>query len=89
MTNFKSCNELFYFLKMLKNLWKHWTNTTGWSMAEAMHDFVFQSIHLVGKKAQLIFVSCFEMTIVDNQSWILTHVYVVEGWKRLLSLLTL
>jgi hypothetical protein len=32
---------------------------------------------------------CGEMTTIDNQSRISTHVYVVEGWKHLLILLTL
>jgi len=41
------------------------------------------------QKARFISVSCGEVTTIDNQSWILTHVYVVEGWKRLLFLLTL
>jgi hypothetical protein len=41
------------------------------------------------QKARFIFISCGEVTTIDNQSWISTHVYVVEGWKRLLFLLTL
>jgi hypothetical protein len=89
MTNFKGCKGPFNFRKMLNNLGKHWINIIGWSMVEAMHDFVLWFICLVGQKAQFIFVSCDEMTTVDNQSWILTHVYVVEGWKRLLSFLTM
>jgi hypothetical protein len=41
------------------------------------------------QKAQFISVSHGEVTTIDNQSWISTHVYVVEGWRRLLFLLTL
>jgi hypothetical protein len=43
-----------------------------------MYDFVLRFIHLVVQKAQFIFVSCDEVTTIDNQSWILTHLYV---WK--------
>jgi hypothetical protein len=66
MTNFKGCKELFNFLKVLNNLQKHWIHTINWSMAKAMHDFVFQSTCLVVQKALFIFVSCDEMTTIDN-----------------------
>jgi hypothetical protein len=52
--------------KVLNNPRKHWTDIINWSMVEAMHDFVLQSIHLVVQKAQFIFVSCDEMTTIDN-----------------------
>jgi hypothetical protein len=58
-------------------------------MVEAMHDFVFWSTYLAMQKAWFIFVFYNEVTTIDNQSWILTHVYVVERWKRLQILLTL
>jgi hypothetical protein len=41
------------------------------------------------QKTEFISISYGEMTTIDNQSWILTHVYVVEGWRCLLILLTL
>jgi len=41
------------------------------------------------QKAQFISIFYGEVTTINNQSWILTHVYVVEVWRRLLFLLTL
>ncbi len=37
------------------------------------------------------FLSIFanEVTIIDNQSWIFVHCYVVVGWKQMPILLTL
>ncbi len=64
MMDFKGCKKKFNFLKMLNNPWKHWIDTTSWSMAKAIQDFVFQSIAV--QKPQFIFVSCDEMTIIDN-----------------------
>jgi hypothetical protein len=58
-------------------------------MVEAMCEFVFQSTHFVVQNAPFISVSCDEVTIIDNQSWISTHLYVVEGWRCLLIILTL
>jgi hypothetical protein len=58
-------------------------------MAKAMHDFVIRSICLIMQKARFIFVSCDEVTTIYNQSWILTHVYVVKGWRCLSIFLTL
>jgi hypothetical protein len=66
MTNFKGCKGFFNFLKMPNNPWKQWIDKTSWSMAKAMQDFLFQFICLEVQKAQFIFVSCNEMTIIDN-----------------------
>jgi len=30
-----------------------------------------------------------DVLIIDHQYWIFVHVYVVEGWKKMLILLTL
>jgi hypothetical protein len=34
-------------------------------------------------------ISTYEVTIMENQPWILIHYYVVAKWKRILILLTL
>ncbi len=34
-------------------------------------------------------MSCDEVTIVDNQNWLLVHLYVIDGWKQVLILLNL
>jgi hypothetical protein len=57
-------------------------------MAKAMHDFVISSICLAMQEA-IISNSCDEVTTIYNQSWILTHVYVVKGWRCLSIFLTL
>ncbi len=49
--DFKGCKEFFNFLKVSNNPRKHWIDTTSWSMAKAMQDFVFQSTHLAVQKA--------------------------------------
>jgi hypothetical protein len=34
-------------------------------------------------------MNCDEITIVDNQSWLLIHLYVIDGWKWVPILLNL
>jgi hypothetical protein len=89
MTNFEGCKNLFDFLKVPNNLQKHWTNTIGWSMAKVMYKRLIWATCLTMQKAWFIFVSCDEMTTIDNKSWISIHVYVVERWKQLPILLVL
>jgi hypothetical protein len=67
MIDFKGCKKLFNFLKMLNNLQKHWINTTSWSMAEAMHEIVFQAICLTMHKVRFIFMFYDEVTTINNQ----------------------
>jgi len=54
-----------------------------------MHELVPWGTCVTMQKVQFISMSCDEVTMIDNQSWISTHVYVVEGWKWLPILLTL
>jgi hypothetical protein len=37
MTNFEELKRFFQFLKVEHSPWKHWSDTMGWTMAEAMH----------------------------------------------------
>jgi hypothetical protein len=39
--------------------------------------------------ASFFCLSANEVIIVDNQSWILVHAYVMHAWKRIPILLTL
>jgi hypothetical protein len=89
MTIFEGYKNLFDFFKVPNNPQKHWINTSGWSMAEAMHEFVIWATCLTMQKAWFTFVSCDKVTTIDNQSWISIHVYVMERCKRLPILLAL
>jgi len=47
-------------------------------MAKAMHS---QTMNVIVQKTLFISMSCDEVTIVDNQNWLLVHLYVIDGWK--------
>jgi hypothetical protein len=58
-------------------------------MVECMSNVVFIATKVAIHKVNFIFVSCIEVTNIDNQSWILVHVYVVEIFKRIPILVNL
>jgi hypothetical protein len=41
------------------------------------------AIKVALQKLNFIFVSCDEVTILDNQSWSYVHFYVIDKWKRI------
>jgi hypothetical protein len=47
-------------------------------MVKAMPNIILQAIKVVVPKLQLISVGCDEVMILNNQSWLSVHVYVVE-----------
>jgi hypothetical protein len=58
-------------------------------MVEAMHGIVLRSIKVIVWTTQFILVSCDEVMTLDNQSWLLVDVYVVERWRKVFILLNL
>ncbi len=89
MTNFERLKWLFQVFKGGKLPPKHWSNSTSWTMVEAMHNIILRATQNVMQKSLFIFVNCDEVTTIDNQSWLFIHVYVTEEWKRVLILLNL
>jgi hypothetical protein len=47
MTNFESLKELFEFFKFANAPKKHWTNSSGWGMAIAMHNVVLKQMKVI------------------------------------------
>jgi hypothetical protein len=50
---------------------KHWTHSSGWDMAITMHNVIVKQIVLLVQHVRFLSISCDEVTIFDNQSWIL------------------
>jgi hypothetical protein len=46
-------------------------------MIEFMHQAVMKAIRIVVQVAHYIVLICNEVSIVDNQSWLFVHYYVV------------
>jgi hypothetical protein len=63
---------------------KHWSNQSGWEMADCMCEHVLKKIKLLLLGQAFLSLNTNEVIIVDNQSWLLVHVYVMHAWKIML-----
>ena len=68
---------------------KHWTEGSGWEMAESLMNVVQTKTREIVSVAPYFSVSCDEVTTLDNQSWISIHVYTISDWERVSYLLNL
>jgi len=90
LMDYENMWQLFTFVKVSNNLQHHWNNSNVWIMDECMHKIVFMTnTWTVIQKARFIYIFIDEVTIVDCQSWLGVHVYIVNGWKCNPILLTL
>jgi hypothetical protein len=48
-------------------------------MVEAMHQVVLCAIKVAVDKSLFLAMSCDEVTIIDNHSWLSMHVYVIDN----------
>jgi hypothetical protein len=79
---FERLKEFFKFSKVENCPYKHWSDSIGWIMAEAIHNVVLQTTKIVMQKSPFISMSCDEVTTINNQSWLSVHVYVIKEWKK-------
>jgi hypothetical protein len=89
MTEYEQMQSLFAFLKVLNNPLKHWSDCVRWEIVKVMQFVVLTTTEEVIMALSFFFISIGEMTIIDIQSWIFVHFYVVVGWKQMPILLTL
>ena len=68
---------------------KHWTEGSGWEMAESLFNVVQARTKEVVSTAPYFSITCDEVTTLDNQSWISMHVYTIQDWERVPLLLCL
>jgi hypothetical protein len=68
---------------------KHWSDTTGWELAESLYNVVQNRTRLVVSGANYFSLICDEVTTANNQLWISIHIYVLVDWERVPLLLSL
>ncbi len=56
---------------------KNWYDKTNWGMVEVLHIIIMQVIKLVVHKSNYVVLSCDEVTLIGNQSWLSIHVYII------------
>ena len=89
ITDYEQMYVLYETLKLKNNPHHHWSDCSGWEMAEAIERVVLKKTKEVMQGATFFSLSCDEVTSVDCQSWISVHGYIVRDWKRIHVLLTL
>jgi len=82
MLEYESIKRLYQFLKMPHLSIKHWSDNSGWMIADYLHAQVMRRAKEVLASAHYIAVTCDEVTTVDNQSWISIHAYYVIDFYR-------
>ncbi len=57
----------------------YWANLVGWEMGSYMHELMVKKTKDLVQAAKFISLSCDEVTILDQQSWVSIHAYMVEN----------
>ena len=89
MLEYESRAALYEFLNVPNFPRMHWSNNSGWIMAEFMYSEVRAAILRVFAIANYVALTCDEVSTIDNGSWISIHAYVVQNWSRVPFLISL
>jgi hypothetical protein len=73
MSQYESFEPLLSFLDVSNMPHMHWSDSSGWIMAEFMYDVVKEEIKVEVHAASYVVLICDETTTVDNGSWISIH----------------
>jgi hypothetical protein len=65
---FELIQELFCILKIKNNPKRHWMNSNGWGIVEAMHDIIFSNIKNVVHKTYFFYISANEHNGLTSMS---------------------
>ncbi|KAG0574823.1 hypothetical protein KC19_VG294800 [Ceratodon purpureus] len=81
MLEYEASHSLFKYL-LVPGLPKlHWSDNSGWEMADAMLKQVLKQNRVDMQSSNFLSMSCDEVTTIDNQSWISIHVYYMCEWR--------
>ncbi len=78
MLEFEALKFFFSFLNVPMFPKHHWSDSLGWIMAKCMHKQVIKRVKEAIASSKYLALSFDEVTIIDNQSWISIHSYVVQ-----------
>jgi hypothetical protein len=83
MIEFESCFGLYNFLEVPDLPHIHWNDGAGWLMATHMYDIVKAKHRAMLEAASYISLTADETSVVDNCSYIVIHVYLLQDWVRI------
>jgi hypothetical protein len=82
MVEFGRRSQFYNFLEVPDLPTLHWSDGTGWLMVTYMYDLVKEKHQAMFAIAQYISLTVDEIPAVDNLSYIVIHVYVLQDWVR-------
>ena len=89
MTDYPSYRDVLSFLDCPLIPFKYWSVSIGWGIAECLQTVVQNWVKAPLAECDFFSLTCDEVTIVDCQTWISIHVYVVKEFVCVPMLLTL
>jgi hypothetical protein len=89
MMEYEALRDLLKCLKTKHLPTKHWSDNSGWELAEYMHLVVLEKLKATVRSARFIAISCDEVTSCDSGQWLSLHAYVIVDWIRVPVLLHL
>jgi hypothetical protein len=89
MLEVEALKSLFPFLNVPMLLKHQLSDSIEWVMAKCMHKQVIKKIKKIIASSKYLALSCDEVTMIDNKSWISIHSYVVQDWCRIPILISL
>ncbi|KAG2497552.1 hypothetical protein HYH03_004299 [Edaphochlamys debaryana] len=60
----------------------HWTDDSGWLLAESLNDALVVELQARVKRSEFISISLDDSTDISNKSFLAVHVYFMNGWER-------
>jgi hypothetical protein len=87
MVEFRCRCQLYSFIEVPNLPTLHWSDGAGWLMATFMYDLVKEKHRAMLIAAQYIALTADETSAVDNLSYIVIHVYILQDWTRVPLLL--
>lgn len=82
MLEYEASKELLGFLGVPKMPQGHWSDNSGWVIAEFMNLQVLEKQRETVKSAKYFSVTCDEVTTIDNGTWVSVHMYVMKDFER-------
>jgi hypothetical protein len=89
MLEYEAQKDLFDFLNLEESPKMHWTNNSSRVMAQHMHGIILEATQFAIGATQYLSFICDEVSIIENQSWLSVHAYVVQNWLKLPIFLSL
>jgi len=89
MLEYEEREALYAFLNVPNLPRMHWNDSSRWNLADYMYFQVQEAIKKKIRAANFVAITCDEVTIVDNGSWISIYAYVVENYVRVPHLISL